>query len=272
MLVVLGCGNSNRSDDGVGVFVARELSRRIANDPPRHVRVFDAGTGGMDVMFRARGATELLVVDACSSGSEPGAVFRAPGSELESREPPANLHEFRWDHALFAGRKLFGEAFPSTVTVYLIEAASLDLGVTLSAAVATAADQVLDELTARVRTAPLNLDTGQPPRVQLRRGALYFDAAQVKRFFGEAQAVALLYREGLLFVLPLLDATAGGSLLKLRTPAGDRVVDAQEFLRTHAIDDWAQAECNATWDDAVGGVRVEIPRHMRLDRSGEVSC
>src|SRR5271154_1920562 len=80
MLTIIGCGNANRCDDGVGVHVVQELRRQLANRPARaEVRVFDAGTAGFEVMFQARGTTKLVLVDACVSGSNPGAVFEVPG-------------------------------------------------------------------------------------------------------------------------------------------------------------------------------------------------
>src|SRR4051812_19184715 len=103
MLTIIGCGNLNRSDDGVGVVVARKLMDVAERSGRGDVRVFDAGTGGMDVMFRARGSDALVLVDASRSGSEPGAVFRVPGTELaRDYEPAYSLHDFRWDHALYA--------------------------------------------------------------------------------------------------------------------------------------------------------------------------
>ena len=147
MLTVVGCGNSNRGDDGVGVYVAQRLQRHLAAHPREGVRVFDAGTGGMDVMFQARGASRLVIVDACVSGAEPGATFTVPGHELAATPPPAyTLHDFRWHHALAAGRKIFRETFPSDVTVYLIEAQSVALGLELSAPVRAAADRLLETL------------------------------------------------------------------------------------------------------------------------------
>ncbi len=154
MLAIIGCGNTNRSDDGAGVVVAQRLRARLAArslPEERAVRVLDAGTDGMAVMFAARGAEALIIVDAAQTGSEPGAVFEIPGHALEA--PPRdsyNLHDFRWDHALYAGRRIYGEAFPSDVTVYLIEAASLALGLTLSPPVAAAADRVVDMIMARI--------------------------------------------------------------------------------------------------------------------------
>lgn len=147
MLTVIGCGNSNRSDDGVGVFVAQALLQRLRAQPRDDVRVFDAGTGGMDVMFQARGATRLIVVDASTSGAPAGAIFEVPGTELERTHAPSlSLHDFRWDHALAAGRLIFREQFPRDVSVFLIEAQSLGLGLELSAPVQRAADQVIAKL------------------------------------------------------------------------------------------------------------------------------
>jgi hydrogenase maturation protease len=147
MLCVIGCGNSTRSDDGAGVYVAQALRAQLQRNPQPNVLVFDAGTGGMDVMFQARGARRLIIVDASRSGSEAGAIFRVPGRELES-EPDAgfSLHDFRWQHALTAGRKIFGSDFPCDVTVYLIEVESLGFGLELSAPVLLSADRVIDEI------------------------------------------------------------------------------------------------------------------------------
>lgn len=147
MLTVIGCGNPNRSDDGVGVFVAQSLLRGLAEQPREGVRVFDAGTAGMDVMFQARGSRKLIIVDASRCGSEVGAIFKVPGEELEAeREATYSLHDFRWDHALTAGRKIFRDQFPRNVTVYLIEAGSLDLGFELSAPVRESAARVIAEI------------------------------------------------------------------------------------------------------------------------------
>ena len=151
MLTIIGCGNLNRSDDGVGVIVARRLMDYVRPHGRADVSVFDAGTGGMDVMFRARGARKLVLVDASRSGSQPGAIFRVPGAELEGDyQPSCSLHDFRWDHALYAGRKIFGADFPTDVTVFLIEAEQLGLGLELSVPVRQAADRVANEIEAMV--------------------------------------------------------------------------------------------------------------------------
>ncbi|WOJ90681.1 hydrogenase maturation protease [Methylocapsa polymorpha] len=150
MLVVIGCGNLNRCDDGVGAIVARRLLASGFEPSPR-IRIFDAGTNGMDVLFQARGAKKLVIVDACSSGSEPGAIFEAPGAALENRpEPSFTLHDFRWDHALYAGRRIWANDFPEDVTVFLIEAQTLGLGLELSDPVARAAENVTERISGMI--------------------------------------------------------------------------------------------------------------------------
>jgi hydrogenase maturation protease len=152
-LCIIGCGNLTRSDDGAGVVVARQLIEYVGRRPQLggHVSVIDAGTGGMDVMFRARGASRLVIVDASRSGAEPGAIFEVPGAELEREHAAAySLHDFRWEHALHAGRKIFREAFPRDVAVFLIEAGSLDFGLELTPPVREAVRRVAASIEAIV--------------------------------------------------------------------------------------------------------------------------
>ncbi|HXQ41002.1 MAG TPA: hydrogenase maturation protease [Candidatus Udaeobacter sp.] len=151
MIAVIGCGNPNRGDDGAGLEVLRLLKDRRLNALP-DVALFDAGTDGMGVMFAARGCRSLIVVDACRSGSEPGAVFEVPGDELAARHRPTlTLHDFRWDHALYAGRQIFRELFPTDVVVLLIEAKTFDFGIGLSAPVADGVAKVAGRIETLVR-------------------------------------------------------------------------------------------------------------------------
>jgi hydrogenase maturation protease len=151
-LAVIGCGNPARRDDGVGVEVIRQLRlRELAREG---VELIDAGTSGMDVLFRVRGARRVVIVDACRSGSEPGAVFRLPAREaMTPAEHGFSLHGLRWDHALYAGSRMFGRSFADQAEVILIEAADVDFGFELSPAVAAAAAKVVTMIEPLVRRA-----------------------------------------------------------------------------------------------------------------------
>ncbi len=148
---VIGCGNSNRSDDGVGREVLRLLAMRGKGDDPSRVTLLDAGTDGVAVMFAARGCRHLIIVDACRTGAVPGAVFEVPGDTLDDADgPPLGTHEFRWDHAIAAGRRMFRDGFPAAVTVFLVEAGSLEFGVGPTADFAAAAEKVASRIAALV--------------------------------------------------------------------------------------------------------------------------
>lgn len=145
--LVIGCGNPTRQDDGVGPWVAREFSRIVAQRNLINVRVVDAGTAGMEVMFAARGAAQLYIVDACRGAGAPGEVFRVPGSEVQvGQHESFTLHDFRWHHALHGGRKIFGDAFPDRVEIFLVEAEALDFGLELSVVAEAGARKVLQLL------------------------------------------------------------------------------------------------------------------------------
>lgn len=151
MIAVIGCGNANRRDDAAGIEVIRLLRGRVGISALEDVRLLDAGTDGMSVMYAARGCEALIVIDSSRTGSEPGSIFEVPGEQLESPHVPSlNLHDFRWDHALFAGRQLYRDQFPSDVTVYLIEAKDLGLGIGLSPEIHAAAVIVADRVAARL--------------------------------------------------------------------------------------------------------------------------
>jgi hydrogenase maturation protease len=141
---IIGCGNTNRSDDGVGPFVINLLKSRPL---PNYVTLHDGGTDGMGVMYQARKASHLVLIDARVPNNHPGAIFEVPGEILEAPPPQSyNLHDFRWDHALYAGKKIYGDAFPRFIKVILIEAERLDLGLSLSDKVKKSAQIVAEKI------------------------------------------------------------------------------------------------------------------------------
>lgn len=150
--LVIGCGNLLRGDDAAGpVFVRRMWDRGL----PEGIHCADGGTGGMDVAFQMRGVPRVILVDACTSGSEPGTLFEVPGTEVENLPPLSgiNLHAFRWDHAIAFARWLLKEDYPADVTAYLIEGARFEVGEPLSPKVDAAVDRLVDLLLAKLAPA-----------------------------------------------------------------------------------------------------------------------
>lgn len=141
-IVVIGCGNLLRGDDAVGPTLVRRL---VDDGVPDGVTLVDGGTTGMNVAFSMRGARKVVLIDAASTGAEPGTIYRIPGSELEhlpSIDDGLHTHDFRWDHALSFGRWLLGDSYPEEVVVYLVEIARTEPGAPLSDAAERAMQKV----------------------------------------------------------------------------------------------------------------------------------
>jgi hydrogenase maturation protease len=141
-VLVVGCGNLLRGDDGAGPVLIRRLWDTAL---PEGVRLVDGGTAGMDVAFQMRGARRVVLVDACRSGAAAGTVHQVPGADLEELPGLSGMHShsFRWDHALALARWLLKDAYPDDVTVFLVEAQRADFGAELSPPVRTGLDEVI---------------------------------------------------------------------------------------------------------------------------------
>jgi hydrogenase maturation protease len=252
-VLVVGCGNLLRGDDGVGPILIRHLWEQ---GMPDGVRLVDGGTAGMDVAFQMRGAQRVVIVDASATGSAPGTVFRVPGAELEELPPLQGLHthSFRWDHAIAFARWALGDACPSDITVFLIEAANVAMGVDLSPPIEESMRQVL----ALIETdfiAPLR-PSGSDGEVTVEftsDGYLRISADLAAARF-PAHVAAGTVRDGQLWLLPLRGPRSGGLLLKQRTPAGDRAVLVRELLH----DEIPDGIRTAVWDASHGALRISL--------------
>ncbi|MEO8325012.1 MAG: hydrogenase maturation protease [Nitrospirota bacterium] len=152
MHVIVGCGNLYRKDDGIGVVVAQRLQAYFSKHPQSDLQIVEAGTNGIDVLLQAHGASKLTIIDACSSGSEPGAVFQVSGPDLINQPFPSfNPHNFRWDHAVQAGRIIFQDEFPQDIIAFLIEVSDTTFGTDLSPAVAASVEKTFAMITSLIQ-------------------------------------------------------------------------------------------------------------------------
>lgn len=257
MLTIIGCGNLLRCDDGVGVLLARRLAERLASHPIPAVQAIDCGTAGFEVMYRARGSTELVIMDACRTGGEPGTIYEVPGDVVASVQLPAvNLHEFRWDHAIGVGKTLYREDFPRQITVLLIEAAELGYGEQLSSPVHQASERVYQRVLDRVAAfaaAQQRATEDTPLALVAERGSLQVPRAVFERFFGDRGAAAILPRGTSLVLLPIFPED-GGLLVKQKNARGDRSIELRDAFRQQGWSDEGSLQFTAEPDAALGGL------------------
>lgn len=254
-VLVIGCGNLLRGDDGLGPVLVRHLWERGV---PSGAKLVDGGTAGMDVAFQMRGAERVVIVDAAATGSAPGTLFRVPGAELEELPPLQGLHthSFRWDHAIAFARWALGSDCPTDITVFLVEVADVALGTDLSETATAALEQVI-EIVEREYLAPLRPDpsAGDATVEFTVDGYLRLDAELAAARFPSDAAVAAV-RDGRFWLIPLRGPRSGGLLLKQRNPAGDRSVLVRETLG----DRIPSGRHPAHWDDEQAALCVPLER------------
>jgi hydrogenase maturation protease len=146
-ILVIGVGNEYRSDDAVGLAVAR-LLRQLSLE---NVRVIEETGEGASLLDSWKGADTVIIVDAASSGAKPGTIHRV---DARARQIPRGLLHYS-THAFSVGEavelaRVMGQ-LPPHVLVYGIEGERFEEGVELSGAVRESVGAVVELVLKQVR-------------------------------------------------------------------------------------------------------------------------
>jgi hydrogenase maturation protease len=135
MKLIIGCGNTDRSDDGAGILVARRL-RALGLNAVEH------SGDGLALIELWHGFDDVVVVDAMVSGAEPGSVTTwDPVSEpICSENWRSSSHSFGPAEAIELARVI--GRLPERIRIYGIEGAKFEPGVAPSTEVMEAVDCV----------------------------------------------------------------------------------------------------------------------------------
>jgi len=139
MVLILGCGNLDRSDDGAGLLVARRL-RQLGIDAREH-------SGETFALIEAwSGCAEVIVVDAAVSGAPPGAITVSDprAAPLPARRFRSSTHAFSVADTVELARVL--DRLPSNLVVYTIEGRGFDHGGVPSPEVSEAIERLAQEI------------------------------------------------------------------------------------------------------------------------------
>ncbi|MFZ0325639.1 MAG: hydrogenase maturation protease [Actinomycetes bacterium] len=148
--LLIGLGNPDRGDDGVGV----EVARRIASLAPPGVDVLEVDDPASLIDAWAD-VEQSVVVDAIRSGAEPGTVITL---DVTDTALPAGGWATGGTHALGLAavvelaRRL--DRLPRRLHIVGVEVGPLDQGAGLSAAVASAVGPATDAALLAVARAP----------------------------------------------------------------------------------------------------------------------
>ncbi len=136
--MIIGIGNSYRSDDAAGLEVVQKLS---CVDLPR-TSVVREERDGLRLMERWQGGDRVIIVDTVSSGADPGTVFRfdAITDKLPSSPVRTSTHSIGIPEAIALSQLL--DKRPASVVVYGIEGQNFDMGTSISEKVCIAIERV----------------------------------------------------------------------------------------------------------------------------------
>jgi hydrogenase maturation protease len=143
-MLILGCGNPDRSDDCAGVLVVRRLremgilAREFTGDPLALIEAWN-------------GAREVILIDTVVSGAAPGAVtvWDAANTPLPPERFCCSTHAFGVAEAVEIARAL--GRLPPKLLIYGIEGSRFDVGGSLSAELAAAIERLAEEIASVAR-------------------------------------------------------------------------------------------------------------------------
>ncbi|MBS2005011.1 MAG: hypothetical protein JST44_26095 [Cyanobacteria bacterium SZAS LIN-5] len=94
--------------------------------------------------------------------------------------------------------------------------------------------------------------------ISIKNGNLYVGRDLYKKFFSGIETIALLKRDTGFLVMPVFSQASGGRLLKMRNPAGDRVVTATDFLQEFNLAEQDERVFSATWDSSAAALFIDL--------------
>jgi hydrogenase maturation protease len=131
--LILACGNTLRTDDGVGLWLAEWAEQRFSNQPG--LRVIADHQWTPELAEDVARAQSVLFID-CSLDSQPGSLHLSP-VEPVSGSPEHNTHHLGAAELLALGRELYN-SLPREALQLTIGAASIEFGESFSPAVTAA--------------------------------------------------------------------------------------------------------------------------------------
>jgi len=91
-VLILGIGNTLRSDDGLGVYIVRHMEES-GTPLPEGVSLLDGGTAGFDLLGLIDGYDKIVIVDALKTNDKPGSIYRFTPEHAVESSARFSLHE-----------------------------------------------------------------------------------------------------------------------------------------------------------------------------------
>lgn len=145
-VIILGVGNLLLKDEGLGVHVVKEMENRKL---PPGVEVIDGGTATMDLLSIIYESERIIVIDALTSGGEPGTIYRVvPEDLMTETERPLSLHQVGLLEVLGMAEQLGGHG---KVVIIGVEPKEISWGTELTVEVEAKLPRVIEAVLEELR-------------------------------------------------------------------------------------------------------------------------
>ena len=147
--ILIGIGNTFRSDDGVGIIIARRLHTMV----PEGIEVMQASGEGTELINAWEDYRRVYLFDAVMNQGEPGKIYRLEASQkhFPSDFFKYSSHAFSLAEAVELARTL--DRLPESLVVFGIEGENFSHGEQLSIAVNNAVDTVVKSVCDELKVA-----------------------------------------------------------------------------------------------------------------------
>ena len=152
--LVLGLGNVLMGDEGIGVYVVRDLEKHAL---PEGVECLDGGTGGFTLLGPLEDADRIVLIDAANDGNPLGTVTRTTPRFSRDYPPTITAHDVGMKDLLdmFYIQGGTHEIILYAITIDPKQPIRMSLSPEGEMAAAVAVDRILAELEANSSPAPL---------------------------------------------------------------------------------------------------------------------
>jgi len=140
MKTVIGIGNLLRADDGVGIHAVE----RLREERPE-VEAIDVSTSEIGILEHIRGRGRVVIIDAITTGAEPGTIHKIQPRDLGSEE--FRSHGLSLSTTLQLGSQLYPGEMPERLVILAVEAEDItSYSTELTAKVQSAIPRLMEEI------------------------------------------------------------------------------------------------------------------------------
>ena len=149
LMLVVGIGNPDRGDDGVGPVIVRRLRGRV----PPGTSVRERSGDALALIEDWKGFSSVIVVDAMAQITEPGRIYRLEltSNPLPVAFAPPSTHAFGLAETVELARNL--HRLPPFLIAYLVEGEQFETGALLSPMVAKAVEDAVERILTEIPAA-----------------------------------------------------------------------------------------------------------------------